>query len=163
MIMRLIDADELIKSIPSEEENDTKKTNKTMFSTSFRDDEMNAAQESDLSHLLDIYTAIKQQVLLRRALRKNKRNGEGNKMTKETYETATKLMAKISALNDSIRDIEYALESNYTEHWLMEIREAKTCPLNEVDHKGLLPEFLKMILAKLYEERAELEKELEEL
>lgn len=47
-----------------------------MFSTSFRDDEMSATQESDLSHLLDIYIAIKQQVLLRRALSENKRNEE---------------------------------------------------------------------------------------
>lgn len=53
-----------------------KKTNIIMFSTSFRDDEMSATQESDLSHLLDIYTAIKQQVLLRRALSENKRNEE---------------------------------------------------------------------------------------
>lgn len=51
-----------------------KKTNKTMFSTSFRDDEMSAVQENDLNHLLDIYTAIKQQVLLRRALSENKRD-----------------------------------------------------------------------------------------
>ena len=50
------------------------KTNKTMFSTSFRDDEMSAAQESDLNHLFDMFTAIKQQVLLRRALSENKRN-----------------------------------------------------------------------------------------
>lgn len=45
-----------------------------MFSTSFRDDEMSATQESDLNHLLDIFTAIKQQVLLRKALSENKRN-----------------------------------------------------------------------------------------
>lgn len=51
------------------------KTDKTMFSTSFRDDEMSVAQESDLNHLLDMFTAIKQQVLLRRALSENKRNG----------------------------------------------------------------------------------------
>ena len=50
------------------------KTNKTMFFTSFIDDEMNAAQESDLNHLLDMFTAIKQQVLLRRAFSENKRN-----------------------------------------------------------------------------------------
>ena len=51
-----------------------KKTNKTMFSTSFRDDEMSVGQENSLNHLLDMFTAIKQQVLLRRALSKNKRN-----------------------------------------------------------------------------------------
>ena len=50
------------------------KTNKTMFSTSFRDDEMSAAQKSDLDHLLDMFTAIKQQVLLRRVLSENKKN-----------------------------------------------------------------------------------------
>ena len=50
------------------------KTNKTMFSTSFRDDEMSVAQESGLNHLLDMFTAIKQQILLRRALSENKRN-----------------------------------------------------------------------------------------
>ena len=43
------------------------------FSTSFRDDEMNAAQESGLNHLLDMFTAIKQQVLLKRALSENKK------------------------------------------------------------------------------------------
>ena len=50
------------------------KTNKTMFSTSFRDDKMSAEQESGLNHLLDMFTAIKQQVLLRRVLSENKRN-----------------------------------------------------------------------------------------
>ena len=85
------------------------------------------------------------------------------KMTKETYNIATELIAKISTLNDSICDVKYALDSNNTEHWIMEIRPARTLPLNEIDHRGLLPEFLEKILAKLYEEREELEKELEEL
>lgn len=49
------------------------KTNKTIFSTSFRDDEMSAAQENDLNHLLDMFTTIKQQVLLKRALSENKK------------------------------------------------------------------------------------------
>ena len=50
------------------------KTNKTVFFTSFRDDEMSAEQESALNHLLDMFTAIKQQLLLRRVLSENKRN-----------------------------------------------------------------------------------------
>lgn len=84
-------------------------------------------------------------------------------MTREAYNTATKLVAKIYALDAKILDVKHALGSNDTEHWLMEIRKARTHSLNEIDHRGLLPEFLKMILTKLHEERAELEKELEEL
>lgn len=83
-------------------------------------------------------------------------------MTMEAYNAATDIMKKIQTLNDSIESIE-GLTLRDTAEWLMEIRPNNSHPLMIINHKGLLPEFLDAVLAKLREERAELNRELDKL
>ena len=82
-------------------------------------------------------------------------------MTIEDYNTATDIIAKIQTLDDSIYVIENILQTSNVAEWLMEIRPNRLHQLKEIDHKGLLPEFLNMALSKLCEEREELKKKLE--
>lgn len=83
-------------------------------------------------------------------------------MTIESYNAATDIIKKIQSLDDSIYDMEGLLLKD-TAEWLMEIRPNKSHSLMTINHKGLLPEFLDVVLAKLREERAELNIELEKL
>ncbi len=82
-------------------------------------------------------------------------------MTIEEYNTASDIITKIQTLDDSIYAIENILQTSDVSKWLMEIRPNRTHSLKEIDHKGLLPEFLNVALAKLYEEREKLNKKLE--
>lgn len=82
-------------------------------------------------------------------------------MTIEDYNTAADIIAKIQTLDDSIHVIENILQTSNVAEWLMEIRPNRLHSLNEIDHKGLLPEFLNIALSKLCEEREELNKKLE--
>ena len=82
-------------------------------------------------------------------------------MTIEDYNTASDIITKIQTLDDSIHVIENILQTSNVAEWLMEVRPYKTHSLKEIDHKGLLPEFLNMALSKLFEERKELKKKLE--
>lgn len=83
-------------------------------------------------------------------------------MTIEAYNAATDIMKKIQILDDSIYDIERWQLTDTTE-WLVEIRPNNSHPPTAISHKGLLPEFLEAVLAKLREERAELNRELDKL
>lgn len=84
-------------------------------------------------------------------------------MTIEDYNTASDIITKIQTLDDSICGIKYILQTSDTAEWLMEIRPNKSYSLKEINHKGLLPEFLNMALSKLCEEREDLMERLEEL
>lgn len=88
-------------------------------------------------------------------------NGEVNRMTIEDYNTASDIITKIQTLDDSIYAIENILQTSDVTEWLMEIRPNRLHTLKEIDHEGLLPEFLNMALSKLCEEREELKKKLE--
>lgn len=83
-------------------------------------------------------------------------------MTIEVYNAATDIIKKIQTLDDSIENIE-GLTLRDTTEWLMEIRPNNSHPLMIIDHKGLLPEFLDAVLAKLREKRAKLNRELDKL
>lgn len=84
-------------------------------------------------------------------------------MTIEEYNTATDIIKKLKALDDSIYDIKFLLQQKHIAKWDMEIRLSRTNSPHAIDHKGLLPEFLNMTLSKLREERAEWAKKLEEI
>lgn len=84
-------------------------------------------------------------------------------MTIEEYNTATDIIKKLKALDDSIYDIKFLLQQKHIAKWDMEIRLSRTNSPHVIDHKGLLPEFLNMTLSKLHEEREELVKKLEEI
>lgn len=84
-------------------------------------------------------------------------------MTIEDYNTATDIIVKIQKLDNCIYDIKNIIQRSDTSEWLMEIRPNRLHSLNEINHKGLLPEFLNMALSKLHEERKDLMEKLEEL
>ena len=84
-------------------------------------------------------------------------------MTIEEYNKASETITKIQKLDNDIYDLKYILQTSDTAGWLMEIRPNNSQSLKAIDHKGLLPEFLKTVLLKLCEERAELTKKLEEI
>ena len=84
-------------------------------------------------------------------------------MTIEEYNTASDIITKMQALEDSIYDIKNIIQTSDTAKWLMEIRPNNAHPLKCIDHKGLLPEFLNTILVKLHEEHDELKKKLEQI
>lgn len=83
-------------------------------------------------------------------------------MTTETFYAARDLMIKINSLDASIESIE-AMTVNDTPGWMVEIRPSMTYQPTPINHKGLLPKFLDLVLAKLREEREELKMELEKL
>ena len=82
-------------------------------------------------------------------------------MTIEKYNKASDIITKIQTLDNDIYDIKNILQTSDTAKWQMEIRPNNAHPLQKIDHKGLLPEFLNTILDQLCEERAELKKKLE--
>lgn len=84
-------------------------------------------------------------------------------MTIEEYNTATDIIKKLKALDESIHDIKFLLQQKHIAKWDMEVRLSRTNSSHVIDHKGLLPEFLNMTLSKLREEREELVKKLEEI
>ena len=84
-------------------------------------------------------------------------------MTIEDYNAATDIIVKIQKLDNSIYDIKYIIQTSDVAKWNMAICPTDSHPYTEIDHNGLLPEFLDMALSKLCEERAELKKKLEEL
>ena len=84
-------------------------------------------------------------------------------MTIEDYNAATDIMAKMQRLDDSIYDIKNIIQISDVTKWKMAIRPNDSHPYTNIDHKGLLLEFLNMALSNLCEERAELKKKLEEL
>lgn len=83
-------------------------------------------------------------------------------MTTEAYYTARDLMIKIHSLDAAIGSIE-TMTLNDMSGWVMEIRPNMSYPPESINHAGLLPKFLDLILAKLREEREELNRELEKL
>lgn len=83
-------------------------------------------------------------------------------MTIEAFNAARDIVIKINCLNEAIEVIEGLTVIDTTE-WIMEIRANVTHPLTRVNHYGLLPEFLNVILAKMTEERAELTRKLDNL
>lgn len=84
-------------------------------------------------------------------------------MTIEEYNVASGYIEKLQILENRIHDIKNIIQTSNTAEWLMEIRPSKSHTLKVIDHKGLLPEFLNMILSKWLEEYEELKKALEEI
>lgn len=83
-------------------------------------------------------------------------------MTIETHNKSCEILTRLNILDEEIGELQRILQKNPTS-WIMEIRESKSCPLNEINHLGLLREFLQAILAKYITERSKLQKEFDEL
>lgn len=83
-------------------------------------------------------------------------------MTLESYERAKYIVTKIRILDSKISELRNIMQ-NDTSEWLLEVRAAPSCCLNEIDHYGMLPEMLQAILSKHINQRKQLVDELEKL
>jgi hypothetical protein len=85
-------------------------------------------------------------------------------MTMTDYEKARDLVKKIEEVKGKIFDLRTILDSgSNVSSWRMEIRQFEMMSLKNIDHCGMLPEFLQAILSKHIEELHKLESELEKL
>lgn len=89
--------------------------------------------------------------------------GKERKMTRETYESAKKIIAKMNEVETHIQELGHIIQTSDTAQWDMAIRAGNAFPFVEIQHKGLLPKFLNAVLMKYLDERADLMKELEAL
>ena len=83
-------------------------------------------------------------------------------MTIETHNKSCEIITRINILDEEIDKLKRIVRQD-TSSWIMEIRESKSCPLNKINHFGMLPEFLQAILSKYIAERNKLQKEFDEL
>ena len=83
-------------------------------------------------------------------------------MTIDDYNKARDLVIKIEKIQGEIYDLKDII-SNNTSRWLMEVRPSTLHSLKEVNHYGLLPEFLQAVLSKQREELHKLQSELDKL
>ena len=83
-------------------------------------------------------------------------------MTREDYEKAKDIIIAIDSLKLEITDIKNIISNDLT-NWRMELRPSPSYTLAQVDHCGMLSEFLEAILSKKFAKLHELEKELERL
>lgn len=83
-------------------------------------------------------------------------------MTIEDFNKARGLVAQIEGIQNEIYDLEDIIHKD-TSHWLMEVRQNTAHPDKIINHYGLLPEFLQVVLSKHLEELHKLESELEKL
>ena len=83
-------------------------------------------------------------------------------MTIETHNKSCEILTRLKILDEEIDKLKRIVQQD-TSSWIMEIRESKSCSLNEINHFGMLPEFLQAILSKCIAERNKLQKEFDEL
>jgi hypothetical protein len=83
-------------------------------------------------------------------------------MTIDDYRKARDLVIEIDALEGEIRDLKNIMQ-NDTSFWRMEVRENSAFSPRNINHCGLLPEFLQAVLSKRLAKLHELEKELDKL
>ncbi len=84
-------------------------------------------------------------------------------MTMNDYEKARVLVKKIYEVKGKISDLRTILSSSDVSSWRMEIRLFESMSLMNIDHCGMLPEFLQAILNKHLEELHKLQSELDKL
>lgn len=84
-------------------------------------------------------------------------------MIMNDYGKARKLIKKIEELEDKISDLSSILMKNDTSTWRMEIRSSTTSGFYNINHYGMLPEFLQAVLNKHLEELYELQSEFDKL
>ena len=83
-------------------------------------------------------------------------------MTIDDYKKARDLVKKIENLKGEISDLR-AIMDNDTSSWMMEVRANSSFSLRNINHCGLLPEFLQAVLSKHLAKLHELEDELDKL
>ena len=83
-------------------------------------------------------------------------------MTIDDYKKARDLVKKIENLKGEISDLR-AIMDNDTSSWMMEVRANSSFSPRNINHCGLLPEFLKDVYLKQNAKLHELEDELDKL
>lgn len=83
-------------------------------------------------------------------------------MTLEDYEKARDIIIQIHRLDNDIAELRDITRNN-TSTWRLEVRASTACPYHSINHYGMLPEFIQVILSKHLEKRNELVKELEKI
>ena len=84
-------------------------------------------------------------------------------MTIDDYNKATDLVIKIDSLKGEINNLREIINNNGLLSWKMEVRANSSCIPRNINHGGLLPEFLQAILSVHLLKLQELEKELDKL
>lgn len=84
-------------------------------------------------------------------------------MTLESYEKAKEIIREINYVNNEIGKLRSLLDSGDLSKWQMEVRLFDSVQFRNIDHCGMLPEFIQTILEKKLARYKELKKELEEL
>lgn len=84
-------------------------------------------------------------------------------MTIELLERAKDLKCELDGVNAEISFLQSCLKDERLKYYKVEIREGTAYSGSKLDHHGLLPEFLKMILDTRLKFRDMLIKEFEEL
>lgn len=84
-------------------------------------------------------------------------------MTLESYGKAKEIVREINSVYNEINELQSILDNTDLSRWRMEVRPSATFTLRNIDHCGMLPEFIQTILEKKLARYEELKKELEEL
>lgn len=84
-------------------------------------------------------------------------------MTLGSYEKAKEIVREINSVDNEIKELQYLLDGIDLSKWRMEVRPSNSFPVRDIDHCGMLPEFIQTILEKKLARYKELKKELEEL
>lgn len=84
-------------------------------------------------------------------------------MTIEAFQRAKAIIAEIEDETKKIADIRETMNYGDYGEWRMAIRRYETWPYKDIDHCGLLNEFLETVYKKHLEIIENLKKELEEL
>ena len=84
-------------------------------------------------------------------------------MTLESYEKAKEIVREIFYIDSEIKELQSLLDGSDLSKWRMEVRPSGSFSSRNIDHCGMLPEFIQMILEKKLARYEELKKELEEL
>ncbi len=82
-------------------------------------------------------------------------------MTPESYEKAKEIVREINSVDNEIKELRSLLDRCNLSEWHMEVRPFSS--FRSIDHCGMLPEFMQMILEKKLARYKELKEELEEL
>ena len=84
-------------------------------------------------------------------------------MTLESYEKAKEIVREINSVDRKIKELQSLLNRSDLSKWHMEVRPLGSVSSRNIDHCGMLPEFMQTILEKKLARYRELKEELEKL
>lgn len=85
-------------------------------------------------------------------------------MTAENYNKAKDIVLKMDALDNKIKQLQKILDCDYdVSWWRIDVRRSSTYPSENIEHYGLLREFLQMIQKENIKRYEALQEEFKEL